>query len=544
MSKMKRAYEVVATAIPGAPKIGTLFFPVLDTGSERKTSGQRSSGRRDNSRIVHEYDSNLERRNEFESSFTFSNERRPYQTDRSQQSRHNPSLNLRSDFDNRPIFLYDEKWLETGFAIGADLPLGAEPIRPPDGMRTFAFLKERSIDRVAIALLRDALTDASGDVDGMSARSRRTLSRFGLKSRIKDGGAAAADAEDASPDPAPSSADFGLEIGRGVDRLFAGGLYSPEELSGVRLPHAFRHGGGIDLIENGAACGIRTRTASESTSLDALIYAFHANEHGRAHANDRLRLAADAVLGGRRTRISVMHKRSECAVTLRRLDDPIDVPVWRAVALTLARRAGIETLDFTIRSAMGTAALLTDRFDRTIDSTTKLRTAPLLTLSAEALLPVKPLGRGFAAPRPGRLPYLALADILNRTGASPKTDLPAMWRRMAFSVMLGAKPKTSDWQFARTSLDALGWRLLPMHSISILPRDWATGSGATLDGRTPLETPEACIAYARYFAISMGEAKTAIFEMRRALADWERVAADFGADPREIELIASVFEEG
>ena len=239
-----------------------------------------------------------------------------------------------------------------------------------------------------------------------------------------------------------------------------------------------------------------------------------------------------------------MHKRSECAVTLRRLDDPIDVPVWRAVALTLARRAGIETLDFTIRSAMGTAALLTDRFDRTIDSTTKLRTAPLLTLSAEALLPVKPLGRGFAAPRPGRLPYLALADILNRTGASPKTDLPAMWRRMAFSVMLGAKPKTSDWQFARTSLDALGWRLLPMHSISILPRDWATGSGATLDGRTPLETPEACIAYARYFAISMGEAKTAIFEMRRALADWERVALDFGADPREIDLMASVFEEG
>lgn len=433
-----------------------------------------------------------------------------------------------SRLDDVPIFIYDPAWIENGFPIGADLPLSRDPIRPPKGARTFSFLKERSISEEVFSLIQDENFGGNDD-EALSPRSVRTRVRFLDHGRDPD-----ADGE------ATIDLSLALPPECEADPRAAGAA----EWLGVLAPHAFRHAGGFDIVRAGLACGLRTRTASESTDLDSLIYACHAYENGRARRPDRMRIAANAVLPGRRTQLTVMHRKSECAVTMRRIDDPVDVPLWRALAMKLAERAGIAVLPWTLRTTLGASILLTERFDRTTDPETHLRTRPVLTLSAASLLPLRPIRAG----RPGAtssyrsksFAYLALADILNRAGAAPRTDLPQLWRRMTFSVLLGAEASLSDWQFART---AFGWRLLPMHAVSMLPRDWSAGPRATLDGRKARLSAESCVAAARYFGMTLSDAKTALFEMRRALSDWVAEAEALGASQEEIEMMASVFED-
>ena len=82
-----------------------------------------------------------------------------------------------------------------------------------------------------------------------------------------------------------------------------------------------------------------------------------------------------------------------------------------------------------------------------------------------------------------------------------------------------------------------------MHAVSMLPRDWSAVPRATLDGRKARLSAESCVAAARYFGMTLSDAKTALFEMRRALSDWVAEAEALGASQEEIEMMASVFED-
>ena len=531
---MQRIYEVFATPLPGAPKVGTLFFPTHVVASAR------DEDRYDDDNFESNDYFNVRNEASLEKNASNRSKNAAKRISRTSRSRSAVKESLQTSLDERPIFLYDADWIENGFPIGNDLPLVKSPIRPLPGALTFSFLKERSISQEVLAFIREGLNkDELSEDDELSLRTLRRRSNGKNRVRFLDHGKEA-EALDAS------SEDLGLTLPQ--DCMNGRASVTSAEWTGVLAPHAFRHAGGFDIVAGGLACGIRTKTASESTDLDTLIYAAHASENGRARRKEHLRLAADAVLPGRRTAFTVMHKKSECAVTLRRIDDPIDVPLWRGLALRLAEKAGIPVMASTLRTSLGTSVLLTERFDRTFDTETKLRTAPLLTLSAASLLPIMPAGslRGArlsgtarASTRERTFAYLALADILNRTGAAPKRDLPLLWKRMTFAVLLQAESALSDWQFVR---EPMGWRLLPMHVLSLLPPDWSTSARATIDGRRSPTTPETCVAYARYFAMTIAEAKTALFEMRRAIADWESAALEMGAQPAEIDLMAPIFE--
>ena len=90
------------------------------------------------------------------------------------------------------------------------------------------------------------------------------------------------------------------------------------------------------------------------------------------------------------------------------------------MALTLAGRAGIELPGWRLTKSASHDVLLLRRFDRR--ATTRVP-----YLSAMSLLDA---GEG------DRRSYVDIAEALRRYGAAPRADLPMLWRRLAFNILV------------------------------------------------------------------------------------------------------------
>ena len=176
---------------------------------------------------------------------------------------------------------------------------------------------------------------------------------------------------------------------------------------------------------------------------------------------------------------------------------------------------------------MGESVWFTTRADRDASG------RPLMMLTAATLATVT------SSARPLKPGYLAIADILNREGACPTEDLPEAWRRLTFNLMTGGSGDSlKRWQFVRESL---GWRLAPAYTFEWNPNE--TRPGLTIDGRKRLSIPEDALQYAPYFGLTVTEAKQHLMQIRRVFSDWEGLAVDLGADPRDMAYMASFFDE-
>lgn len=276
----------------------------------------------------------------------------------------------------------------------------------------------------------------------------------------------------------------------------------------------------------------RPRVKRQS-ELPELIYAYHAMERGKAGSDEVSLLQNGLTLPGRRPVFTVERHREAQTARLRSMLDPIDRPLWMHMALVAAKRCGIRTVETDLEHEMGENILFTRRADRRGANADAPADKPLLTLTGATLAARQ------ESPRPVPPGYLALADILNGGGAAPKEDLPQMWRRIAFQLLTGgAGDSLNRWQFHR---EPLGWRLSPAHTLEWNPS--ALGRGLTMDGRRRLSCADDAIPYARYFGLTVSDAKGILMEMRRILSGWEGLAEEFGADPRDIAYMAPLFEE-
>ena len=116
-------------------------------------------------------------------------------------------------------FQYDPTWLRTGFALGVDLPLGRDPIRPRSGRMLFQFLEERRASPEAAAWQR-ALR---GELDEAASL--------------------------------------------GIPR---------EAFDAIERPHAFAHRGGIDLVRRGSAAVFPVATVPRNSKTEKKKAAFNA----------------------------------------------------------------------------------------------------------------------------------------------------------------------------------------------------------------------------------------------------------------------------
>ena len=128
--------------------------------------------------------------------------------------------------------------------------------------------------------------------------------------------------------------------------------------------------------------------------------------------------------------------------------------VWEAVALTLAKNAGIDVPEWRLESISEKPVLLLRRFDREA-------VARVPFLSAMSMLNARDNEAHS---------YLEFVDVLRQYGAAPKEDMRALWRRIVFSILISnTDDHLRNHGFLWTG--SAGWRLSPAYDLNPVPID-------------------------------------------------------------------------
>lgn len=241
----------------------------------------------------------------------------------------------------------------------------------------------------------------------------------------------------------------------------------------------------------------------------------------------RLLFAPGSSLGGARPKASVIEKDGHLAIAkFPRQDDEINTVVWEAVALTLAKKAGIAVPAGRVETVANKPVLLLRRFDRD-----GKRRIPFL--SAMSML-----GSRDNETRS----YLEIVDALRQHGAAPKEDMQALWRRLVFNILISnTDDHLRNHGFLYDGPD--GWRLSPAYDLNPVPTDIKPRILTTAINEDD-NTASLALAMevAGYFELDADKACNIAAQVGRAVSKWRDEAARHGLTKPEIERTASAFD--
>lgn len=207
-------------------------------------------------------------------------------------------------------------------------------------------------------------------------------------------------------------------------------------------------------------------------------------------------------------------------------EDDLDTGAWEYLVHILAVEAGLNVPEARIQkfSKMGTTYLC-QRFDRD-----GLRRIPFA--SAMAMLGCEDRQEDDNGT------YLDIAGFLMQHGAKPDVDLPELWRRMVFSLLVS---NTDDHLRNHGFIAENGrWRLSPAYDINANVRRPKTLS-LELDTGIPIESIDTLLSAAEYFRLTKAEAEATLLRIRSATAKWRDVASRLGISRREQEEMSVCF---
>jgi serine/threonine-protein kinase HipA len=258
-----------------------------------------------------------------------------------------------------------------------------------------------------------------------------------------------------------------------------------------------------------------------------LTAANHVLQDSDTEEDLRLLLAPGSSLGGARPKASVRDRDGHLAIAkFPRKDDEMDTIAWEAVALTLAKKAGIDVPEWRLEPVGRKSILLSRRFDR--EKNTRI---PFL--SAMSALEAKDNEMHS---------YLEIADAIRQMSSSPKDDLEALWRRIVFNVLISnVDDHLRNHAFLYSGLS--GWRLAPAYDlnptpIEVKPRILSTA----IDLIDPSASIDLAMGVAHYFDLENLQAKKIIKEVGSATALWKKEAIKLKIKKEEINRMASAFE--
>lgn len=374
-------------------------------------------------------------------------------------------------------FEYDQAWLEhpARFSLEPALQLGPGPYHTPADTPMFGAIGDSAPDRWGRALMR--------------RMERRRAEREGGTPRTL----------------------------REIDFL----LMVDDEARQGALRFAEREGGPF-LREEGV------KPIPPVIELPELLSAAeHVMEDKDTEEDLRLLFAPGSSLGGARPKASVIEKDGHLAIAkFPRKDDEINTVLWEAVALALAKKAGIPVAAGRVEEIAKKPVLLVRRFDRD-----GARRIPFL--SAMSMLGAKDKETRS---------YLEIVDALRQHGAAPKADMEALWRRLVFNVLISnTDDHLRNHGFLYSGPD--GWRLSPAYDLNPVPIDIKPRILTTAinedDGTASLGL---AMEVASYFELNDDQARNVAEQVGNAVANWRDEAARHGLTRTEIDRMASAFE--
>jgi serine/threonine-protein kinase HipA len=238
-------------------------------------------------------------------------------------------------------------------------------------------------------------------------------------------------------------------------------------------------------------------------------------------------LRGGSSLGGARPKAHVLDDSGRIAIAKfpSPVNDDWDVMRWEAVALTLARAAGIRVPDHKLHLIDGKSVLVVDRFDRL--GSTRINYVSALTMLQRT--------DGDAGS------YLEIADVIARHSPSATGDLRELWRRMAFSVLISNfDDHLRNHGFLRAS--TAGWSLSPAFDLNPDPRPGVRYLSTAIDFDDTEARVDLLLDVASEFRLTPPQALHALGAVHAAVGRWREVASQLGVNDEEIALMAPAFE--
>ena len=283
--------------------------------------------------------------------------------------------------------------------------------------------------------------------------------------------------------------------------------------------------GALRLITPQHPGGNRTPPLIE---LAHLLDASRAVERGDETAADLRYLQGKGTsLGGMRPKCSVRDDDGQLAIAkFPSVADERAVTRGEVLALHLAARAGIEAATARVVMCGKTPVALIRRFDRTPDGR-------IPYLSAASLL---------QAARDDERSYAEIAVQLLVWGERPERDLPELWRRMVFNLLI----TNVDDHLQNHGVLHTGngkWRLAPAFDLNPMPdKDRELKTWLSMEAG-PLSHVDDAVAAAGLFRLTAAQARAHLAKICSALRGWKRLAASaaVGMTPVEIRAFEPAF---
>jgi len=272
------------------------------------------------------------------------------------------------------------------------------------------------------------------------------------------------------------------------------------------------------------------RSTPPLVELQRLYEASRAVEQGRETAEDLGYLQGKGTsLGGLRPKCTVVDEDGWLAVgKFPSVEDARSVTRGEVLALRLAQRAGIDAAMARIVEVDGVPMAVVRRFDRDGEY------GRIPYLSAASLL---------QASREEDRAYTEIADALRARGYAPAQDLPQLWRRMLFNLLItNVDDHLQNHGFLHVEKGL--WRLAPAFDINPFPDKERESKTLLSEQDGPITDVDALLGRCAWFSLAKTDALAVLAEVHAAVSAWRHIALDpaVGLHPRELDDFAPAFE--
>jgi len=272
------------------------------------------------------------------------------------------------------------------------------------------------------------------------------------------------------------------------------------------------------------------RTAPLLIELGALLSASRAVEANKETAADLAYLRGRGTsLGGMRPKCTVIDKDGALSIgKFPSIADERAVTKGEVLALTLARKAGINAATARIVQSEDLPVALIRRFDREDNG------HRVMYISAATML-------GVEVTEPVEHTYTEIVDAIRVHGADAQADIEELWRRIAFSILItNVDDHLRNHGFLY--VDREFWRLSPAFDINPSPERVRESKTWISEGAGPEMTIDALMSVIAYFRITARRAKEILREVVHSVNDWRKAGQGIGMSDDELEPFVDAFE--
>ena len=240
-------------------------------------------------------------------------------------------------------------------------------------------------------------------------------------------------------------------------------------------------------------------------------------------------VAPGSSLGGSRPKANVVDKKGNLWIAKfpSKLDD-VDKGAWEAVTCKLAKMCGIIVSDFSVKKCTSKHhTFLTLRFDR--KGKKRIHIASAMTML------------GYSDGNAENASWLELAEFIIKHCNNAKADLEELWRRLVFSIAVS----NSDCHLRNHAFilnENKTWSLTPAYDMN--PDPYSTGLALNVNENSNSLDFDLALDVAPFFRIDAKTAKEILQLIKKNVAKWQQIAAEFKISKKEMQKMERAFLNG